>query len=163
MWKVRLHSVVIFQDGFQTLKEATQHSNALPSEGYYNYYMTNDSFSKCMKKEGEKILGMMNTIIKHYGVRENIRGRQFEDKDEVLIEGNDAILERASINIDEMNGIKRIPDEAVVIQTVTAQLPVGGSWNKAVKPKFSVDSSLKSSVSFVIVISQNKNYSTLLF
>lgn len=108
-----------------------------------------------MKDESNNILGLMNNIMRQYGVNDNIRNRLTDEKGELLIEANDAILERASINIDEMNGIKRVPDETVVIQTVTALLPVGGSWNRINKATFSVSSSFNPLVRYKYIVHFN--------
>lgn len=100
----------------------------------------------------------INSILKLYGVQGNVKSRGLEEKTELIVEANDVILENAAGNIDEMNGlclvymqeselnvmnyvgIKKNPQEPVVMQAVSVQLPVNGSWNRINPASFSVTS-----------------------
>lgn len=68
--------------------------------------------------------------------------RDLEEKIELIIEANDIILERVANNLDEVNGISKNPPLAVEMQTVTADMPVSGSWNKMNNTKITVQSNL---------------------
>lgn len=128
------------QEGFKTLIEATKNANSLPPDKDWKFYSTDDTFNSLMDEKGSKVLGLINSIMRKYGVVENIKHRDLEAKIELVIDTNDVILERAANHIDEMNGIRKVFNEPVEIQTVTAQLPVNGSWNKISKATFSVNS-----------------------
>lgn len=54
--------------------------------------------------------------------------------------------------IDLFVGIKKNPQEAVVLQEVSVQLPVNGSWNRITKAKFSV-----ASVGSAVSVFRNSN------
>lgn len=128
---------------------AIKSSNALPSGNDYNYYNTNEAFTKIINNDGNHILRLMNTILRNYEVDSNIRNRSIEEKTELLIEANDNILERVAINIDEMNGIRKISNDPIVLQTVSAELPrVNGSWNRINNLTVSVGSSIADVIEF---------------
>lgn len=121
--------------------EAIRHSNALPVGGDWNFYNTYESFSTVMNNEGNEVLSSINTILRKYEIDGNIKNRSFEEKTELVVEANDAILENVANHIDEMNGIRKNPVEPVLMQTVSAQLPINGSWNAINRATFSVTSS----------------------
>lgn len=102
-----------------------------------------------MNNEGDRLLRIMNSILKHYDIEENINARQStDDKIELIVEANDTILEKVGDNLDELNGIKKKNIQPVEFQMVTAQLPaISGSWNRINKAVFSVNSSTTSPVS----------------
>nr|XP_023014126.1 exosome component 10 [Leptinotarsa decemlineata] len=133
---------VFIKGGFKILVEAIKNSNSLPQGSNWNFYNTHDSFVKIINEESKNILKAANTILHTNHVEGNIRNRGSEEKNELLIEANDMILERVANNIDEMNGIKKSIVEPVLIQTVSAQLPINGSWNRASNATFSVGSSI---------------------
>lgn len=126
--------------------EAIKNSNALPSGADWGFYAAHESFNKIMNDEGNNIMRSINTILRYYDVSGNIRNRGLEEKAELIVEANDVILENVANNIDEMNGIKRNPVEPVLMQAVSVQLPVNGSWNRINRATFSV-SSVNSAVS----------------
>lgn len=105
-----------------------------------------------MNEQGDKVLQLMNCIMRKHGVEENIRHRDLEEKVELVIEANDAILEQVGINIDEINGIKRIPDEPILMQKVRADLPINGSWNRINKASFSINSVADSKVTCFLLV-----------
>lgn len=123
--------------------ESIRNSNALPSGRDYNYYNTNEAFSKIINEDGNKILKLMNTLLRHYEINGNIRNRSLDEKTELIVEANDDILERVAINIDEINGLRKTTNEPLVIQAVSAELPkVNGSWNRINNLTVSVGSSI---------------------
>lgn len=138
--------MLLFQEGFQTLIESTKNSNALPSGKEWNFYQTSEKFNSLMDEQGNKVLGMINRIMHKYGTQINIKNKNLEGKNELIIDTNDSILEIVANHIDEMNGIRKVTNEPVEIQTVTAQLPINGSWNKIDKAAFSVNSPLNNEV-----------------
>ncbi|KAJ8920759.1 hypothetical protein NQ315_004899 [Exocentrus adspersus] len=130
--------------GYQILMEAIKNSNCLPSGSDWNFYNTHDSFAKIVTKEGNAILKQINCILRSNNIEANIFNRAIEEKTELMIEANDVILERVANNIDELNGIRKVTVEPVLIQTVSAQIPINGSWNRVNNATFSVASSITS-------------------
>ncbi|XP_018571344.1 exosome component 10 [Anoplophora glabripennis] len=132
------------KEGYKILMEAIKNSNSLPNGKDYNFYNTFDSFTNIMNEEGNAILKQINSILRSNNIEGNICNRVLEEKTELMIEANDVILDRVANNIDEMNGIRKIPIEPVLIQTVSAQIPINGSWNRVNNATFSVSSSITS-------------------
>lgn len=95
----------------------------------------------------------MKTILQHYETDANIHSRSLDEKNELLIEANDNMLERVANNIDEMNGIRKTTNEPIVIQTVSAELPkVNGSWNRISNLSLSVGSSISQVCTLDIIL-----------
>ncbi|KAL3269515.1 hypothetical protein HHI36_008581 [Cryptolaemus montrouzieri] len=128
------------KNGFKTLMESIRHANTLPTQQDYSFYNAQESFKKIMSSEGNRILTSINSILNYYGLKNNIKTSILDHKTELLIEANDTILERVANNIDEMNGIKKSTIDPIELQSVSAPLPINGSWNKLNKTKFSVTS-----------------------
>lgn len=123
--------------------EAIRNSNSLPTGSDYNYYNTNEVFTKIVNEDGNKIIKLMNSVLRHYETDGNIRNRSLNEKTELIVEANDNIMERVAINIDEINGIRKTSNEPLEIQTVSAELPrVNGSWNRVNDLTVSVASSM---------------------
>lgn len=123
--------------------EAIKCSNTLPSGTDYKYYNTNEVFTKIMNEDGNSIIKLMNTVLRHYETDGNIRNRSLDEKTELIVEANDNILERVAINIDEMNGIRKTENDPIELQTVSAELPrINGSWNKINNLTVSVGTSI---------------------
>lgn len=111
--------------------EAIKNSNALPSGRDYNYYKTNEVFTKILNEDGNSIIKLMNTVLRHYETDGNIRNRSLDEKTELIVEANDNILERVAINIDEIKVIRKTENDPIELQTVSAELPrINGSWNR---------------------------------
>lgn len=142
--------------------EATKHANALPAGGDWNFYNAYESFSRLMNNEGNEIMNSVNNILRKYEVDGNIKNRSIEEQTELIVEANDVILENVANNIDEMNGIKKTSLEPVVMQTVSAQLPINGSWNSINRATFSVTSSNSVvSVTGILIITKLHNHDFL--
>lgn len=123
--------------------EAIRHSNSLPSGSYYNYFSTNEVFTKIMIEDGNNLIRLMNSILRYCDTDGNIRNRSLDEKTELIVEANDNILERVAINIDEMNGIRKTSNEPLEMKTVSAELPrINGSWNQINDFTVSVGSSI---------------------
>lgn len=127
--------------------EAIRYSNSLPSGSDWNFYKAHDSFNKIINEDSNNLLTNINVLLRTNSLEASIKNRGSEEKTELMIEANDVILERVANNIDEMNGIRKTVNEPVVIQTVSAQLPINGSWNRIGSATFSVSSSLPTQVS----------------
>lgn len=125
--------------------EAIKHSNVLPSGPDRQFYKVSDTFNTIMNNESNEVLRLMNQIMKRYEIDSNIKNRILDDKTELVVEANDVILEKVANNIDEMNGVRKTVPEPVLIQTVSAQMPLNGSWNRTAATTFVVDSALDTS------------------
>lgn len=84
--------------------EATRNANAFPSGSDFDYYQTHESFNKITNEEGKDVMCSINNILRLYDIQDNIKSRGLEEKIELIVEANDAILENVANNIDEMNG-----------------------------------------------------------
>lgn len=120
--------------------EAIRHSNNLPQGSDWNFYNTHDGFVKIINDESTTVLKQINTILRTNQTEGNIYHRGLDEKTELIVEGNDNILERVAINIDEMNGIRKTGNAPILIQSVSAELPINGSWNQVNNATFSVTS-----------------------
>ncbi|GLV41632.1 Rrp6 [Carabus blaptoides fortunei] len=138
------------KDGFKTLVEATRNSNSLPQDRDWDFYSTHPSFGNLMNKQGDDILHLINDILKEQNVHGNIRNRDLQEKIELIVEANDTILERVANNLDELAGINKNPELSVEIQTVSAHVPVNGSWNKLNNATYTVSSKLTPTKSSVV-------------
>ncbi|KAJ8973492.1 hypothetical protein NQ317_018765, partial [Molorchus minor] len=132
------------KDGYKILMEAIRNSNTLPNGRDWNFYSAHESFNAIVGTESGNILKQVNSILRTNQIDGNIRNRGLEEKTELMIEANDMILEKIANNIDEMNGIRKASVEPVQIQTVSAQLPINGSWNRVNNVTFSISSSITS-------------------
>lgn len=126
--------------------EAIKNSNSLPNGRNYSYLSTFESFNKLVNDDGNTIQKLINTILRKYEIQGNIRNRDSDEKMELMIDANDTILEKVAVNIDEMNGIRKTVNEPILMQTVSAKLPVNGSWNRMNNATFSVNSAINSEV-----------------
>lgn len=129
------------QEGFKALMGAIKSSNALPSDKDFDFYKVHESFERLMNVNSDKLLGLMNNLLRKQGILHNFRSRGLEDKVELLVEANDVVLERAANGIDEMNGIKNNVSGESELQTVSTVLPINGSWNRSDKAKVSFGTS----------------------
>nr|XP_022908120.1 exosome component 10 [Onthophagus taurus] len=118
------------KDGYKMASNGIRNSNALPSGTDFNFYQINESFKKIMTDESNRLLNLMNNILKTYNINDNIKTKSPEEKIELIVEGNDMILERVGDNIDEMNGIKKKNLQPVEVQNVVQHIPINGAWNK---------------------------------
>ncbi|CAH0556935.1 unnamed protein product [Brassicogethes aeneus] len=132
------------KEGFKSLVQAIKHSNALPGGRDWSFYKTHDAFKKIMSDERNTIQKLINTILRANEIEGSIRNRIRDEATEVIIEANDQILEKVAGHIDEMNGIRKSTYEPIVIQAVSAELPINGSWNRVNNATFSVSSSMTS-------------------
>ncbi|ERL91492.1 hypothetical protein D910_08822, partial [Dendroctonus ponderosae] len=135
---------IAFQEGFKCMMEGIKCANTLPAGRDWSFYSTFESFNTVVKEETNELLEGMMLVLKKNEVGVNMRNQTTDKKTELLIDSNDIILEKVADHIDEMNGIRKTYSEPVVLQTVSAQLPVNinGSWNRNSSATFSVSSSI---------------------
>lgn len=104
----------------------------MPKNRDYDYYNTHESFSRELNSDSDRILHLINRVLNANEIAGNIKSAPIACKEELIGEANDVILDRAVGAIDEMNGLKSLP-AAPVIQTVSANISVNGSWNRVNK------------------------------
>lgn len=117
--------------GFETIMGTIKLSNSLPKGPEFEFLRSYPSFKQVMDEAGNKVLKLMSLILNHQGIPGNIIRRDLEEKYDLIVDANDAILERVGITLDELSGIRRNPDP-VSSQIVPTPKPVSGSWNKDV-------------------------------
>lgn len=82
---------------------------------------------------GEKILNIISTVMKNQNVKGNILRRDNDEKFELLLECNDIMLERINSNIDDLAGIKKLPEDLLEQTMIQSAVPnaraTSGSWN----------------------------------
>nr|XP_018902827.1 PREDICTED: exosome component 10 [Bemisia tabaci] len=121
-----------FKHGYKTVMEGIRASNNLPTGSKFDMYTSYPDFHHLMKCQGGKVLDLINLLLRHQGISGNIHHRDLEDKFELVVEGNDAILERVGENLDEWNGVRR-NNEPAIEGTQAGPVRVSGSWNKNLK------------------------------
>ncbi|KAI0224766.1 Exosome component 10 [Lamellibrachia satsuma] len=111
---------------------ATKCSNGLPSVGDdFDYYSSFESFRQLMHVEGERILQIIQQIMRYHGAKGNLstssEAVELDDKFDVLVDANDQVLEWVGTWLDEASGLKR--DKPLIMATATPKQPVA-SWNR---------------------------------
>lgn len=115
------------QTGFRAAMEATKLANRLPSGHKWDIYTSYPSFQRLMDGEANQMMQILSMILRHQGIGANVLRRDVEEKFDLVVEANDAILERVGLNLDEMAGIRRNPEPVLLEAAVTR--PVNAPWN----------------------------------
>lgn len=89
---------------------------------------------KVIENQSGKILQIIQDVLKSRNVRGNIARRDDDEKMEMLLECNDIMLESINSNLDEVAGIKKVP-EVVLVESEFRPAPenrgrLSGSWNE---------------------------------
>ncbi|XP_071632679.1 exosome complex component 10 homolog [Temnothorax longispinosus] len=116
------------QDAFDAMRAGIKAANNLPVGDNFNYYACFPSFNDAKRKDTERILATMQSVIKIAGGSTNIQTRDMDEKFDLLLETNDQLLDQANILMDEESGILRNPQ----VELVVSQIPkpvVNGTWN----------------------------------
>jgi len=87
--------VNVFQDAFDTMRAGIKAANNLPIGDNFNYYACFPSFNDARRKETERMLATIQSIIKIVGGSSNIQTRDIDEKFELLLETNDQLLDQA--------------------------------------------------------------------
>ncbi|CAH1133564.1 unnamed protein product [Ceutorhynchus assimilis] len=132
------------RDGFSCLIQGIKHANALPSGRDWDFYNNFESFKQALNDESEVIMDGMTSLLKKQDVGCNIRHHTSNYQKNILLQANDIILGRVAINIDVLNGIRSAVNEPVILQSVSAELPlnINGSWNRSIGTKVSMTTSV---------------------
>lgn len=133
-------------------------TNAFPSGPTRTLYASHSSFNNVVSKTSEQILNVMAKILKHQQIKGNIHRfanqlqnividfiltlcflfqirRDNDEKFELILGCNDFMLERINSHLDELGGIRKLPESAVLVQSeiqqnLSVKAPAAsGSWN----------------------------------
>ncbi|XP_049945111.1 exosome component 10 isoform X1 [Schistocerca serialis cubense] len=115
------------QTGFRAAMEATKLANRLPSGHKWDIYTSYPSFQRLMDGEANQMMQILSMILRHQGIGANVVHRDVEEKFDLVVEANDAILERVGLNLDELAGIRRNPEPVLLEAAITR--PVSAPWN----------------------------------
>ncbi|KAH9376512.1 hypothetical protein HPB48_006597 [Haemaphysalis longicornis] len=114
----------------RSVVQATKAANDLPSAGEdFEYFSSFASFRQVMLAEGKNVLKMMTSLAGHQVGKGRFEGLDLEEKFDLLADVNDSVLERVGNSLDEATGMKKNPDD-VVVMNVNLNRTIHTSWNK---------------------------------
>ncbi|TRY54084.1 hypothetical protein DNTS_034504 [Danionella cerebrum] len=98
--------------GLGTVVAATKASAALPSAGdEFDLYRSFPSFQRFCASQADTLLHCMSKIMQHHGCQSHMRDRSkltgLEERFDLVVDANDAILEKVGILLDEASGVSR--------------------------------------------------------
>ncbi|XP_055903687.1 exosome component 10 [Eupeodes corollae] len=119
------------KSGLGKIINATKIINAFPSGTSRDLYCAYPTFGKIVDSQSYRIMGLISKVLKFQNIKGNIQRRQQDEQFEMLLECNDAMLERINSNLDELAGIKKNPQTVVIESRLdgTATGKGAGSWN----------------------------------
>jgi len=125
------------EKALRALLVATKNSNDMPSSGDdYDYYSSFESFRRLMDIEGNRLLDMIQNMMRYHGAKGNLtnasKATEIEEKFDILVDANDQLLEKVGTALDEAAGLKK-QDAPLVIATLSSPKQISGSWNKQIK------------------------------
>uniref|UniRef100_A0A8D2NXD2 Exosome complex component 10 n=1 Tax=Zosterops lateralis melanops TaxID=1220523 RepID=A0A8D2NXD2_ZOSLA len=128
------NSGVPAQHALGTVVAATKASNGLPQPGdEYDFYCSFPGFRAFCSTQGERLLRCMSQVMQYHGCRglmkDSSKVTGLEDKFDMLVDSNDAILERVSILLDEASGVNRNQQPVLPAGLQPPQMIVS-SWNR---------------------------------
>ncbi|KAM4886127.1 exosome complex component 10 [Sylvia borin] len=117
-----------------TVVAATKASNGLPQPGdEYDFYCSFPGFRAYCSTQGDRLLRCMSQVMQYHGCRSLMKDSSkvtgLEDKFDMLVDSNDAILERVSILLDEASGVNRNQQPVLPAGLQPPQMIVS-SWNR---------------------------------
>uniref|UniRef100_A0A673JZF8 Exosome complex component 10 n=1 Tax=Sinocyclocheilus rhinocerous TaxID=307959 RepID=A0A673JZF8_9TELE len=98
--------------GLGAVVAATKASAALPAAGdEFDLYRSFPAFQQFCASQGDRLLHCMSQIMQHHGCRSHMRDRNrltgLEDRFDLVVDSNDAVLEKVGILLDEASGVSR--------------------------------------------------------
>ncbi|ETE69343.1 Exosome component 10, partial [Ophiophagus hannah] len=95
-----------------TVVSATKASSGLPQPGdEYDFYRSFPGFQAYCEMQGERLLQCMSKVMQYHGCRSHLQDHskvtELEDKFDLLVDANDAILERVGMLLDEAAGVNK--------------------------------------------------------
>ncbi|KAM5132574.1 exosome complex component 10 [Mantella aurantiaca] len=122
------------QHALKMAMSTTKSSAGLPQCGdEYDFYRSFPGFRSFCDTQGDRLLHCMSRIMQYHGCRSHIRDRSkagaLEDKFDMLVDANDAILERVGILLDEASGVHR-NQQPILPAGLQAPKTIISSWNR---------------------------------
>uniref|UniRef100_A0A8D3CUW8 Exosome complex component 10 n=1 Tax=Scophthalmus maximus TaxID=52904 RepID=A0A8D3CUW8_SCOMX len=120
--------------GLGAVLSATKASGALPQVGdEYDFYRSFPGFQEFCQSQGDQLLHCMSQIMQYHGCRSLMRDRNkltgLEERFDLVVDSNDAILERAGILLDEADGVNRSQQPVMPAGFQPPKIVVS-SWNR---------------------------------
>ncbi|XP_073513328.1 exosome complex component 10 isoform X2 [Phyllobates terribilis] len=117
-----------------TVVRTTKASTGLPQCGdEYDFYRSFPGFRAFCEEQGDHLLHCMSRIMQYHGCRSHIKDRSqvtaLEDKFDLLVDANDAVLERVGILLDEAVGVNR-SQQPILPAGLQAPKTIVSSWNR---------------------------------
>ncbi|XP_037684464.1 exosome component 10 [Choloepus didactylus] len=112
----------------------TKASGGLPQFGdEYDFYRSFPGFQAFCETQGDRLLHCMSRVMQYHGCRSSIKDRskvtELEDKFDLLVDANDAILERVGILLDEASGVNK-NQQPVLPAGLQVPKTIVSSWNR---------------------------------
>ncbi|XP_073459559.1 LOW QUALITY PROTEIN: exosome complex component 10-like [Aquarana catesbeiana] len=112
----------------------TKSSTGLPQSGdEYDFYRSFPGFRSFCETQGDRLLHCMSRIMQYHGCRSytgnHNKDSALEDKMDLLVDANDAILERVGMMLDEASGVHR-SQEPILPAGLQAPKTIISSWNR---------------------------------
>uniref|UniRef100_A0A9J8CXQ4 Exosome complex component 10 n=1 Tax=Cyprinus carpio carpio TaxID=630221 RepID=A0A9J8CXQ4_CYPCA len=120
--------------GLGAVVSATKASAALPAAGdEFDLYRSFPAFQQYCSSQGDRLLHCMTQIMQHHGCRSHMRDRNrltgLEDRFDLVVDSNDAILEKVGILLDEASGVSRTQQPVMPAGYQPPKIVVS-SWNR---------------------------------
>uniref|UniRef100_A0A8C1XQL0 Exosome complex component 10 n=1 Tax=Cyprinus carpio TaxID=7962 RepID=A0A8C1XQL0_CYPCA len=120
--------------GLGAVVSATKASAALPAAGdEFDLYRSFPAFQQFCSSQGDRLLHCMSQIMQHHGCRSHMRDRNrltgLEDRFDLVVDSNDAILEKVGILLDEASGVSRTQQPVMPAGYQPPKIVVS-SWNR---------------------------------
>uniref|UniRef100_A0A673JRI5 Exosome complex component 10 n=1 Tax=Sinocyclocheilus rhinocerous TaxID=307959 RepID=A0A673JRI5_9TELE len=120
--------------GLGAVVAATKASAALPAAGdEFDLYRSFPAFQQFCASQGDRLLHCMSQIMQHHGCRSHMRDRNrltgLEDRFDLVVDSNDAVLEKVGILLDEASGVSRTQQPVMPAGYQPPKIVVS-SWNR---------------------------------
>ncbi|XP_053256922.1 exosome component 10 isoform X3 [Podarcis raffonei] len=117
-----------------TVVSATKASGGLPQPGdEYDFYRSFPGFQTFCEMQGDRLLHCMSRVMQYHGCRSHLRDRnkvtELEDKFDMLVDANDAILERVGMLLDEAAGVNK-NQQPILPSGLQPPKTIVSSWNR---------------------------------
>uniref|UniRef100_A0ACB8EFA7 Exosome component 10 n=1 Tax=Sphaerodactylus townsendi TaxID=933632 RepID=A0ACB8EFA7_9SAUR len=117
-----------------TVVAATKASSGLPQPGdEYDFYRSFPGFQAYCETQGDRLLHCMSRVMQYHGCRSHLKDRsrvmELEDKFDLLVDANDAILERVGILLDEAAGVNK-NEQPILPSGLQPPKTIVSSWNR---------------------------------
>ncbi|XP_055000214.1 exosome component 10-like [Sorex araneus] len=125
-----INSFVKFALGSVVTKAPT----GLPQSGpEYDFYQSFPGFQAFCETQGDRLLECMSRVMQYHGDRSDIKDcrkmTNLEDKFDLLVDANDAIMDGVDVLLDEASGMKKNQQPVLPLGLQDAQM-IGPSWNQ---------------------------------